>query len=89
MLKLNGVRPRDFFIDGITLEAVAGKIDTMEEDSPIADSTKGVVDVTLPDNKTVIIIVPSGVDVATSQSVRPSTVMVAVPAGMKIEIQDG
>jgi hypothetical protein len=68
-------RPKDFFIDGVKLEAVAaGPGDTGV--GPIRDSAETVIHLT----------VPAGVRVVTAAGDEPGVVVVTVPPGMKLRI---
>lgn len=73
-------RTKDFFIDGVKLEAVAGSTPTPPptdtEEPPIRDSAETVIRLR----------VPAGVRVLTAAGDEPGVVVVTVPPGMKLHI---
>jgi hypothetical protein len=72
-------RPKDFFIDGIRLEAVAG--DTEPTD------TKAEAGIPKPDDDMLRVSVPQGVQVITAAGNEPGVVVIVVPQGMNVELQ--
>lgn len=92
-VKSKWMRPKDFFIDGITLKATAVSTPPPVIDDPptqppteppveppVQPPTESVVD-------TVKVQVPTGVKVVTAVSDEPNVVVIVLPSGLKADIQ--
>ncbi len=84
-VKSKWMRPKDFFIDGITLKATADStpppvIADPPEQPPVQPPTETAVD-------TVKVQVPDGVKVVTAVSNEPNTVVIVLPPDLKADIQ--
>lgn len=83
-VKSKWMRPKDFFLDGITLEAA------MSDSQPPADPDPGNGDETpvIPaDPTTVVLTAPAGLQIITGTAHHASTAVIIVPAGMNVEIK--
>jgi hypothetical protein len=88
-VKSKWMRPKDFFIDGITLEATAVTTPPpVIDDPPTQPPTEPPVQPpTEPAVDTVKVQVPAGVKVITAVSDEPNVIVIVLPAGLKADIQ--
>ena len=92
-VKSKWLRPKDFFIDGITLQATAVAtpppiIAEPPTEPPFDPPVDPPVDPpTTPANDTLQIRIPDGVKVVTAVSNEPGVVIIVVPPGLKTDIQ--
>ena len=78
--------PKDFFIDGVKLEAQAGG---PESYTPPAGSHPTTPVPTPPgDANTITVVAPRGLNVIMDISDTPNTIIVKLPAGMRLNVQD-
>jgi hypothetical protein len=81
-VKSKWMRPKDFFIDGITLEATPVLQPPVQppDDQPTPPPTQ-------PDSDTLQVRVPDGLKVVTAVSNEPGVVIIVLPPGLKTDIQ--
>lgn len=87
-VKSKWMRPKDFFIDGITLKAAAAVQPPPDNAPPTEPPVEPpVTPPTPPDSDKLRVQVPDGVKVVTAVSNEPGIVIIVLPPGMEADIQ--